>query len=509
MFDNLTNKSFLNWYYISLIIILISGIGIRWYWATLKEGMHVDEVASFSLAESLDGSYNRSLYEEDAQSRQMTGRELKQFFFIHDNSIDGIVSDLRSMHHRMFVHDHTNFYYSILRVFFYNVDSLDTKVIIRHGIFLNLIFFILSFIVLWRILLLYFDSKIIVRCTLSCFSFMPGAISDALFIRPYELQMFTVLLLAWWLSKIYIAMENGEWIYNIKNFIITAFVLAIVLWTGYFMSILVFVFGVPLLREISRRDNKYVGFVFFTGTVLCSLLICFVLYKGYFVGYQGDSRISEKILSLGSVARLMGSIKSWWQLLMQYTLPLFIVILFSIMILLRSIRVSYMPVFLPYAFLFTLLVMLLAPYPRNRYIVAVSPLLLLVIPSVLNSLKKQRSKYLLSFIVVSIYFISSLQEKNIEHLYKSPELTVLKSDEIYKIHFVQNLEGQLFWLVPNVSDDVTYNISKKVNMQEYKDGDIIVYSSRFYDVPVTFPSNRFEEIGKSRDYFIYRVNERN
>ena len=129
------------------IVILALGIGIRWYWAEQKEGMNLDEVASFSLAESDDGAYAQPLYSPGEKSRVMTGRDLKSYYFIHDASWTGMLDDLRTMHGRMRVHDHTNFYYSILRVFFVGTDTTDVKSIMTRGIVLNLLFFAASFFV--------------------------------------------------------------------------------------------------------------------------------------------------------------------------------------------------------------------------------------------------------------------------------------------------------------------------------------------------------------------------
>ena len=39
------------WRTIAVIAILVSSLAIRFYWATQKEGMLIDEVASFSIAD--------------------------------------------------------------------------------------------------------------------------------------------------------------------------------------------------------------------------------------------------------------------------------------------------------------------------------------------------------------------------------------------------------------------------------------------------------------------------
>lgn len=46
------------WRIVAVITILVLSLAIRFYWATQKEGMHNDEVASFSISECDGGFYS-------------------------------------------------------------------------------------------------------------------------------------------------------------------------------------------------------------------------------------------------------------------------------------------------------------------------------------------------------------------------------------------------------------------------------------------------------------------
>lgn len=492
-------------YYCIFFVILASGLGIRWYWSTEKVGLHDDEVASFSLAESLDGSYNRPVLGESEQTSTMTGMELKQFYLIHDNTLSGVFKDIRSMHHKMFVFDHTNFYYSILRIVFLGKDTYDTRSIIRNGVMLNLLFFILSFVVLWKILTLLYTNSIVVLSTLGCFSFMPGAISDAIFIRPYELQMLTVLLLVYWITKVYMSMNNGTWNYNVKNFIITAILLSAVLWTGYFMVILVAFLGSQLLWKVSKHGSLLTGFLYFGGTGVASLIICYILYRSYFVGFHGDGRIADKLFTSGGLSRLMDSALYWAQLLLKNTMPWPVLVVVGFTMWIKRSCLAEMPKFVLPILLYTFIVTLLAPFYTNRYIVAASPLLLLLIPAALCNIKRKKVQLLLSALIVLIYATNALQEENIDYLFKNSKQLTLLSENPGDVHFVQKRNWQLAGLVPFLSDDVEYKISTQPSFDDYKSGDVVAYAPHPKDKIITFPTDRFELYCKYYTYYIYKV----
>ena len=91
-------------YFLCLILIYCIGIGLRLYWANNKENMHQDEVATFSISEC-DGAY----YSPDVKvppKVTATGKDIKRFFFIHDNRIKGTLHDLRYMWHNVYDYNH-------------------------------------------------------------------------------------------------------------------------------------------------------------------------------------------------------------------------------------------------------------------------------------------------------------------------------------------------------------------------------------------------------------------
>gem|GEM_PF-3096852 len=488
------------------IVILALGIGIRWYWAEQKEGMYLDEVASFSLAESYMGSYPKGLFNEYGPRFQMSGEDLKRICYIHNEHLEDVWHNLCTMHHKLNVHDHTNFYYSFLHAFFLGVNTVDVKYLMLRGIALNLIFFIASFFVFWRILKLYYaDFPMLIACALTSFVFLPGTVSDALFIRPYELQMLTVLLLAWWLSRVSLAMADGSWHYNLRNFLLTSMFIALVLWTGYFMVLLVAFLGAFLLLEAWKAGQLKAFFFYAAGAGLSALLICRLCYENYFIGFQGDGRIADKLLSDGAFERVWNSILSWKSMLLHFTMSKYVLIVLLIAVLFGWRQAKRIPFVIVPTFIYTFVVILFAPYLSNRYMVAATPLLLLLIPAVLSWVRRSRIRLALSIIIVSIYGTMSMRECNIEHIYwKTPELQML-NEKSGQIHIVQKKAWELMWFGSYLSDDVVYDIAREVNFETYAAGDIVVYSPRHYEIPTVFPKEQFERCGYYDSYTFYRV----
>ncbi len=484
-----------------LILIFSFGIVLRLYWAEHKEGMHMDEVATFSVSECDGAFYSPDVYVP--QEFVATGKEIKKFYFIHDTRIKGTLHDLRYMWHNVYDYNHTNFYYSLIRVFFTGSNTTDVKVINKRGILLNLILFTLSFIVLLHLLLLYYrENKDVILFTLFCYSAMSGSISDALFIRPYELQTLFVLSLAYWLSLVKIRMETGKWKYGWHEFLITVVLLTSTLLTGYFMTIFVLIYGTFILYETYKHGNFCKGSIYFIGAGITAVLLCWICYQSYFLGYGGDARITKKITECGVIGLMTDTLCTWFDLITLHTLHLPILILSVIAIIYgRAIRQ------IPYAFypalLFTFAVTILSPYKTNRYLVAVTPLLLLIIPVAAQSIKNRIIRCSYMFIVIITYICMSLQEKNISYLsqYKTPlEMLHEKRGNVY---LIQENIWERFSLVSFLDDDVTYNISDKLLLENLHSGDVVAYSvNNNTSIPKSIV---LEEKGKFEYYIFYRI----
>lgn len=485
------------------IFIIVIGLIVRMYWANQKEGMHIDEVASFSIAEC-DGAYYSPDVKIDDKMRA-TGMELRSLYFIHDPRVKGVLHDLRYMWHNVYDYNHTNFYYSILRVFFAGPVTTDIKTIQMRGIILNMLLYVLSFIVFFKLLLLYYKDDILaIFTTLFCFSLMVGGISDTLFIRPYSLQMLMVLLLAYWITKMVNSMVLGVWKYNVKVFLITSVLLAGVLLTGYFMVILVAVFGLFLYWWIYKYNYFKGGWAFYACSLLFALAICWMCYQSYFLGFDGDQRITNKVSGSGSIMRLLDSILTWALLVMHNTLYIPVLLLLAVIaIKYRGYKIPY--IFYP-AFVYTFVVMLLAPYKTNRYMVAASPLLLLVIPAAVSSVRNTGWKRIAASLIVVVYMVMPMFESNIDNLYKKTPVLSLLQDKSGQVHVIHDVRWKIGVLLPSMADDVVYDISDVMVPENIKSGDV-VFTTDSLDLKAERKNHAldYQYKGKCNYYHVYKV----
>ena len=105
---------------IIITIIMIISICIRFYWFSQKEGMDGDEVLSFVIC-------NRNAPTWDYQMiGNLTGTEVKTMSMINDTSLRDMFSDLGKMYITTRDSQHTNFYYSLLRISLVGLDSVDS-----------------------------------------------------------------------------------------------------------------------------------------------------------------------------------------------------------------------------------------------------------------------------------------------------------------------------------------------------------------------------------------------
>lgn len=468
------------WRTIAVMAILVSSLAIRFYWATQKEGMHIDEVASFSIAEC-DGAY----YSPDVQiptNMDITGKELKSLFFFHDTRVKGVLHDLRYMWYNVYDYNHTNFYYSLLRIFFIGSDTTGISTIQMRGILLNMLFYVLEFALFLCLLLVYWrDRPLLVFTGLVCFAFMVGGVSDTLFIRPYELQTLMVLLLALWLTHVVRSMNRDAWRYNVKNFVITSFALAGVLWTGYFMVILVCILGAFLLWETYRHDKLKVGLPYFIGTAVFSLLICYCLYQSYFLGFGGDQRIDNKYDGniIFMLTSLCISILHWGWLIAKYTIYLPVIVMLVIIAILCRHQKRQIPwIILPMT-IYTVVIMCLAPDFVNRYMVSATPPILLAIPTVLSMIQNHRRTTITASLIILLYIAFPLFKRNIDNLYlKKPMFELLTNNE-HDIYLMQDCHLWLTAIVPQVKDDITYHVRDTLLTNDrLKSGDIVIWHNK-------------------------------
>lgn len=480
---------------IVVLLILLVGIIPRFYWMSQKEGMFVDEVLSFLLCQYNDYGWGKMIVGE------YTGQQIKTLTMGGDPTFSGVLADLRDMHRTVRDPQHTNFYYSLLRIATIGCSD-NIQVINFRAFLLNLVIFIIEFFFMLKLLMLYWgDKRHIALIGLACFSIAVGCISNTLFFRPYQLQECTYVILAFWVAKLIMKIRKNETIVSVKNFVFTSLCVFLVLYTGYFTMFYVAALGVLLLFELYKKKCLANSILYLFLSLFVALCICRVMYGPYFYGFQGDSRVSEQIFGNGLGEKIIYSVRMLFILLKDNVLYLPVAIIISLFFLIKR-NIKCIPVILLPVFLYSALVMCIAPYKVSRYISAVFPLMILLIPSCLSIITIKRLKTFITLMVVMIYSTMPLFESHIDHLEVDNFTKRILSNASGNIYILQsNQPWELGYLIPYMDDSKSYILSKKNEDVTFSKGDVLIISN---SGPISLPNNS-KLLGEKNIFSIYSI----
>ena len=257
-----------------------------------KDALHVDEVLSFVIS-----TYNSYGFEKNFNEGIIyTSSALKNDMFGYDNSIHDILDDIISLRKNNRDSPHTNFYYSLLRVSFIgsHFSGIDT-IMLRAGI-LNICISIITFIFLYRLSLIIFTTDIArITCLILAF-FSPAAISTVLFYRPYQLQtlffIISIFLFYTITNKI-----NNTIRPTIKNniyiIIFYSFIISLIILTGYFSLLYIFIFFISLIFIAYTKDTAWLKTIMLIS--ILTIIFILIIYPRFFLGLT-SYRASESLL---------------------------------------------------------------------------------------------------------------------------------------------------------------------------------------------------------------------
>lgn len=236
-----------------------------------KEQLHPDEVYSVMLARC-NGTFTNSL-----PSGSYTGEELQASLIANRP----LWQDLCTLHSDNADPPHASLYYMLFRLSLCGLDSWDASSIALRGGLLNLVFLILSYLLMWRLAVsLFRASSLIVAATCALAFLSPSAGDCALLVREYQLAALSVLWYACALFPLY--SHPGKRV-SARLFVSLSLAIAFSLSTGYLNSFFLFLLPVGCLISLSLKRNPLLPFICSVGlAACCGLLISLLLYSGYF-----------------------------------------------------------------------------------------------------------------------------------------------------------------------------------------------------------------------------------
>lgn len=269
------------WIWCALVFCV--AVAARFYWIDQKEDFHCDESMSISLC-----NYGAGIAPE-FEADTMSGRELKNFFFANEAGVKDFVKDIYNLRKDNRDYPHTNFYYSCLRAALYGCDSTDMPSVVRRGFFLNLAFFSVGFVFLALLLKELFREKLQIVTGLAMGTLCTGMLSMSVFLRPYELWFATTMIFAYAFAvgaKRYFT--DAGTLVSFKNLWIYAVVTAGAMLSVYFSIVLVVLLGAILCGLAIKKNGAKTELPFFTSVFALAVILATAIYPNYPFGFLSE-----------------------------------------------------------------------------------------------------------------------------------------------------------------------------------------------------------------------------
>lgn len=382
------------------LLVFILAFSIRLYWISQKQGFHLDEISSKYVSVGLnDESYN--LLSTDSKVFN-AGSFYKNFFFGKPkHSLKTDLSNIRKNNYKESAHP--NLYFYILRTAseFTDFSPKSFKFI---GCLINMVFFVFSFIIMRKILIRLFGDNKLVPIGLAIAFLNTGALSMTLFVRPYEMQTTSFLLL----SYIFLIIDKKLSLkQNIKKdclYIIPA--LSFALLSGYYLILYISILGLILLWHC-RKEQKTVLYLILS--VFSALLITLIVYPGYFSLFNcdwfafitTDNHYSEEY---------------FWSKIFVYLKCLIYYLFYGLIILIALIfgfdykknEAFEGKYIITTALLWSVIVEIISPFGVVRYIFPSLPILSILLLYFIQNIQTLKYQQIAASLIIAVYIASAL-----------------------------------------------------------------------------------------------------
>jgi len=459
-----------------LIAVYALALGIRVYWFSQKEGLHVDE--GLTVAVSCCNEYFiTSNYE---YGRKYTGKELKEISLVSSSGLKDALADVHSLWKDNRDPPHTNLYYTFLRLALVGIKTGGIAAVIVRGAVLNLLFFTVSFVFFFLLMRLLFSGNELLQYAATFCAFLStAAISNTLFIRPYQIQetlfivfcYYFVLSLGW---KKYIIHEKKICVGVIKPILFMSLITGLTLMSGYYAVIFIGLFGLYAVY-LQCKNKTFAEIPFYFVVLGLGILAARILYPKYISGFF-SYRGTETIRTL--TQNISGNIKSSlaaagtflqkhffnYQLIALCVLCLVFIIVLSVRgIKLNGKKTDQKTAWLIFAAstVYLFVVLTLAPYKVLRYGMPVFPFFV-ILPAILiasiGALSRKMAIAAMLLLCESFAF-NAVRKSNIENLFRNkPNEYVFTRNKDTPV-YVLNSGWSLFKyanLIPYLSDEQSY-----------------------------------------------------
>jgi len=483
---------------IILVVVYSLALGVRVYWFSQKNGLHVDEGMTVTL------SCYKEYYSFEF-NREYTGKEVKEKSFAEKLGIKEAMKDIGSLWKDNRDPPHTNLYYTFLRLSLIGLKNTDIKYIIFRGGILNLLFFTLSFVFFFLTARMLFPGSRLLQFSVTLCAFLStAAISNTLFLRPYQIQETMFIIFCYYFIKTF---DFGNSILNndkrriILYIVLLSLITAVTLMTGYYAVIFIGLFGLYIVYS-KCREKKYAEIKFYVLILILGVLFAAALYPRYFTGFT-SYRATE--VSQTMFANISGNIKysmtTAGTLLFKhfFTFPVIILCVLCLAFMLLQMKMLKLKLKLPQeqelpvqkhawfvfaaSLIYFIVTLLIAPYKVLRYGMPVFPFFV-ILPAILISLitkidlnspvtKLRRIPAIAAVLLCICFLPGAFNQNKIENIFlnKSNEYVFSKDKNVpvyVYVHYYAQWNWANLWkyanLVPYLNDEQKYYF-----LQKYED----------------------------------------
>lgn len=442
-----------------ILAIFILLIGVRFFFISQKKSLHVDEGLSISICNRNEYGFWGKNYE---LNHEYNGKELKEISLWDNPSILDSLSDVFHMHQDNRDTPHTNFYYSLFRLWFTGTKTGNLYYIIWRGCILNILFFAVSFFFMVLLLKRFTENSLIISLSLLIAFINPITLSLTVFLRPYELQQTFVIILTYYIVCIFQAKKENIEIETKKIFLIGIFVLGLTMLAAYFNMLLIGLYGLFIII-LCIKDKNWNLMKFFILMFIGGLIVAKLLYFDFGdISYRGAEAASN--LSISNIISNLTAVKDGMKKIITknlfFELYCFASLFACLWMNIKSIknRNLFIPsVIITINFFALFLIMYFAPVDmkKQRYIAPLFPVFALCFVNVFN---KKFLNLLLSSIVTITLILSLIQiDGNKFAVDNLDNASIEKYTEIQKSGLPIFVRGSSNWryscLIPYFTDE--------------------------------------------------------
>lgn len=432
---------------ICTVILFIFACFIRIFYISQKVGIHIDEGYTHVIS-----NFNEYQWEKKFDTHKIyTGKELKNLTFKNNTNIKEALQDVIKLRKN---NDndtcHCTLYNSIYLLWTQGKSPISPQTFIYKGCGLNLLFFILSFFVMYKILQKLFPNSYVIIPGLALAYLNTGSISNTLFIRPYQLQELAFVVLTYIFIINFQKLKAKENIINLKNGIFISLSLAFAILTGYFSLLYIGILG-SILLFVSFKNKQLKNLQFLIGCCICALIIVFAFYPGFLNGFTSmrAEEVTSKIETnpINFIFNFIFSLSVYIYIIKSYFIYTPLLILMVLAFYLKKEKFDKLQVLLvSFSIIYSFIVMNLAPYKVLRYIVPIFPIISIFLPMFINGTKNIIKKilFILSILLIIIYAICPYSTvdyiRNNPNHYFSSKIENINNTKYENYKFIQQPE---------------------------------------------------------------------